>query len=510
MVLSGTYIMNDDIDYREIRYRLENYAVFRIFRKESAAFMLGFFHEQFKRRRRSDVPQSEFVAALGTFQEFMRLGGEEGAPAREPEAYLAEWANEGFLRKYYPADATEACYDLTPDSERALEWIGELARRPFVGAESRLIALFDALRDLVYGAAFDPAEQRAELERRRAEIDAELGRIDRGESGRLDETRVLERYYGAEDAARRLLADFKQIEQNFRDLDRETKERVIAQDRSRGSVLKEVFEHRDAIVSSDQGKSFSSFWAFLMSLDKREELADLVDRVLAIPAVEATAKSFSLDSLDSRLVSAGARVQDMTYRLNEELRRFLDERSRREGLRVGELVEAWKRLALECRDDPPAARDFMTIDGEPELSLVMDRPLYEPEEEVVIAERPESAGRPSVAADALYDLDSVDLGALAARVRALLARSSQASLSEIASCFPISQGAAEVLGYLSLASEAGSGAAWGAVASGGAVAGGAPGAPATARATIRARNERRDANLVIDSPDPAFLPEARA
>jgi hypothetical protein len=100
--------MNADIDYREIRYRLGNYAVFRIFRKESAAFMRGFFHEQWKRRRRSDVPQSELVAALGAFQEFLRLGGEEGAPA---------------LR----------------------------------GVESRLIALFDALRDLVYGAAFDPA-----------------------------------------------------------------------------------------------------------------------------------------------------------------------------------------------------------------------------------------------------------------------------------------------------------------------------------------------------------------
>ena len=485
--------MNGDLNYPEIRYRLENYAVFKILRKESAAFMLGFFYDQWKRRHRADIGQSELVAALGAYQEFVRLGEGEAFAPRESQAYLDEWANEGFLRKYYPAEAEEACYDLTPDSERALEWIGELSRRPFVGAESRLLALFDTLRELVYGASFDPAEQRAELERRRSEIDEELARLERGESGRLDATMILERYYGAEDAARRLLADFKQIEQNFRDLDRETKERVIASDRSRGSVLKEVFEHRDAIVSSDQGKSFSSFWAYLMSLDKREELADLVERVLAIPAVKSGAKSFPLDSLDSRLVGAGARVQDMTYRLNEELRRFLDERSRREGLRVGELIEAWKRLALECRDEPPADRDFMAIDGEPELSLVMDRPLFEPEAEVIIAERPASAGSPSVEVDALYDLDSVDLSSLASRVRILLAESPQASLSEIAARFPVAQGAAEILGYLSLAEEAGSGASFG-----------------EARATIAARNERRGARLEIDAPDPAFMPEAEA
>jgi hypothetical protein len=482
--------MKDEFDYQEIRYRLENYGVFRILRKERAAFMLGFLQDQFKRRHRADIGQAELTAALGAFQEFVRLGEGKEAPPREPQAYLDEWANEGYLRKYYPLEATEACYDLTPDVERALEWLGELTRRPFVGAESRLLTLFETLRDLVYGASYDPAEKKAELERRRAELDAELARLENGETIGLDDTRILERYYGAEDAARRLLADFKQIEQNFRELDRETKERVIASDRARGSVLKEVFEHRDAIVASDQGKSFSSFWAFLMSLDRRDELADLIARVLAIPAIRDASRFFPLDSLDSRLVSAGARVQDMTHRLNEELRRFLDERSRREGLRVGELVEAWKRLALECRDDPPAYRVFMELEGEPDILLVMDRPLFAPEAEVVIAERPAEAGSPSVGTEALYDLDSVDLGELAGRLRALLAESSQASLSGITGRFPVSQGAAEILGYLSLASEAGSGAVWG-----------------DSRAEIRARNERRDTRFVVDSPDPEYLSE---
>ncbi len=254
--------MEAQLDYHEIRYRLETHAVFRIFRKESAAFMLGFFHDQFKKRHRADIGQAELTAELSAYTAFVRMAEGDDEPRREPNAYLDEWANEGFLRKYYPADSSEACYDLTPDSERALEWLGELARRSFVGTESRLLSLFDALKDLAFGASFDIDERKAELKRQKAEINEELKRLERGEATTLDDTRILERYYGVEDAARRLLADFKQIEQNFRDLDRETKERVIASERSRGAVLKEVFEHRDAIVSSDQGKSFGSFWGF--------------------------------------------------------------------------------------------------------------------------------------------------------------------------------------------------------------------------------------------------------
>ncbi|MFH2114210.1 MAG: DUF3375 family protein, partial [Spirochaetota bacterium] len=134
--------MEDQLDYHEIKYRLESNGVFRILRKDSAAFMLGFLLDQFKRRHQVDIGQAELCDELSAYADFIRMaeGGED--PKREPASYLDEWANDGFLRKFYPPGSVEACYDLTPDSERALEWISELARRSFVGTESRLLALF--------------------------------------------------------------------------------------------------------------------------------------------------------------------------------------------------------------------------------------------------------------------------------------------------------------------------------------------------------------------------------
>lgn len=110
--------MKEELDYQEIRYRLETYPVFKVLRKESAAFMLGFFHDQFKRRHRADIGQTELASSLAAFREIVRMSEGGEVQPREPQAYLDEWANEGFLRKFYPPGVTEACYDLTPDSER--------------------------------------------------------------------------------------------------------------------------------------------------------------------------------------------------------------------------------------------------------------------------------------------------------------------------------------------------------------------------------------------------------
>jgi len=60
----------------------------------------------------------------------------------------------------------------------------------------------------------------AELERRRAEIHAEIERIRGGALSLIDASGVRERFLHITDAARVLLSDFRAVEQNFRDLDR--------------------------------------------------------------------------------------------------------------------------------------------------------------------------------------------------------------------------------------------------------------------------------------------------
>ncbi len=444
-----------ELSYTEIRYRFQSHGVFRFLRKERAAFLIAFLIEAYKRRHRSDIPQGELVGQLAAFAEAVRIESGEEAPAIEPQRNLDEWADEGILRKYYLSGSDEARYDLTPEAERAIGWVTELTARQFVGTESRLLKIFDLLKELVFGASLSLPERIAELERRRAEIDQEIDRLRSGSAAGLDATKIRERYFEVEDTARRLLADFKQVEHNFRDLDRRTRAERLAAERSRGSVLKEIFELRDRIMSSDQGRSFSAFWAFLMSAEKQDELSELVQRVSALPEVSALPKGYPLELMKPHLVEAGARVQRMTHRINEELRHFLDEQSRREGRRVAELVEEVRRLALKVRDDPPPGRAFLSVEGDPDVDLIMERPLFHPELVVAITERPEALGSTSADTAPLYEVDAVDLDLLRCRVRAILRDRAQASLAEVAAAFPLEQGVAELLGYYTIASQTG-------------------------------------------------------
>ena len=48
-------------------------------------------------------------------------------------------------------------------------------------------------------------------------------------------------------------------------------ERIATWEGGKGVLLEEIFGNRDAIVDSDQGKTFPAFWDFLMSPARQEE-----------------------------------------------------------------------------------------------------------------------------------------------------------------------------------------------------------------------------------------------
>ena len=89
-----------------------------------------------------------------------------------------------------------------------------------MGTEARLLTLFELLRQVSEGSETDPEARIAELNRRRADIDAEIARIQRGDMPLLDRTALRDRFQQFIQLARELLSDFREVEHNFRALDR--------------------------------------------------------------------------------------------------------------------------------------------------------------------------------------------------------------------------------------------------------------------------------------------------
>ena len=91
------------------------------------------------------------------------------------------------MRKFYRQGSDEPQFDLTPATEKAITWLETLTQRSFVGTESRLLTLFELLKQMSEGSETDPQTRVAELHKRREEFDAEIARIVAGDVPLLDD-----------------------------------------------------------------------------------------------------------------------------------------------------------------------------------------------------------------------------------------------------------------------------------------------------------------------------------
>jgi len=444
------------MDFEALDRLRQSHPAWRLLKADSAALVASFLHRTFLKPNIRTLSESELALKLEDY--LFHLGkdhGEDRFP-RAARAYLEEWASDrqGWLRKYYPANSDEPAFDITPATEQALDWLASLSRRPFAGTQSRLIMLFELLRQLADGTDTNPASRIAELERRRAEIDREIENIRGGGALPLiDATGVRERFLQISDSARALLSDFRVVEQNFRDLDRAARERIATWEGGKGALLDDILGNRDVISDSDQGKSFRAFWDFLMSPDRQSELTDLIGRVFALPPVRELGPDRRFLRVHYDWLAAGEVTQRTVARLSAELRRFLDDKAWLENRRIMEILREIEGRALQVRTAPPEG-PFMDLDDlAPDIRLVMDRPLYSPPMRPAIEAAIELSNASDIPADALFDSLFVDKDALAGQIRRLLQRRSQVTLGEVAAAHPLEHGLAELVAYFSLASE---------------------------------------------------------
>ncbi len=441
------------LDYATLEILRQNHPAWRLLRSDNAPFVAGFLHRVFIAPNERVISQADLAAALEDELFVLRERyGPETFPRTAP-AYLNDWADNarGWLRKFYPAGSDEPHYDLTPATEKALAWLASLTERAFVGTESRLLTLFDLLRQMSEGSQTNPQIRTAELQRRRDEIDAEISRIAAGDIDVLDDTSLKERFQQFIQIARDLLADFREVEHNFRALDRQVRERITLWDGAKGALLEEIIGDRDAITDSDQGKSFQAFWDFLMSQTRQEELGRLLEEVLALPPIAETRPEPRLRRVHYDWLEAGEHTQRTVARLSEQLRRFLDDQAWLENRRIMDILRSVESQALAVREAPPSGA-FMELAGPAvDIELPLERPLFRPSVKPLITDVELEIGEGAVDTAALYNQIVVDPAALARHIDQALQSRSQVRLDEVIAGNPLHHGLTELVAYLELA-----------------------------------------------------------
>lgn len=438
------------MDYEQIVQLRDQHPAWRLLRAGNAALILSFLGRHYVEENNGATPASRLAAALDDeLYSANSLSAEERYPKAAAD-YLDDWSTDGagWLRRFYPQGSDEIHYDPTPAFEKAYAWATSLPSGAFVGTESRLQTVVELLRQIVHGTETDPETRLAELRRRRDDLDAQIAAAEAGHVELLDSTAVKERYQQVGQTARELLADFRQVEENFRTLDRSAREKIASWNGSKGELLGELLGDRTSIAGSDQGRSFQAFYDFLLSETRRDELAALVARTQQVSAVDVDRR---LATIHHDWSDAAERTQRTVRQLSEQLRRFLDDQVWVENRRVLDLIREIESAALTCRESPPGLGLNLDVPGI-ELALPFERPLYDARPAAVVDSslKLDTDAGSEADIDALLHQQVIDHAKLAANIRSLIPQRATAQLEDIVGLFPLQQGVAEVVAYLAL------------------------------------------------------------
>ena len=458
------------MDFERVLFHIKHSATLRLLQSRHAPMAMSFFFFAFKFKNRLQIPYSELKELLTEFLENLDDDAKQ-AYTLLPQQFLDLWSHDsqGFIRKYFELNQDELMTELTADTERALEWMQNLEKREFVGTQSRFLSIYESMKRIADQTEDNPESRLLFLKEQRKKLEDEIKAIQAtGMVNRMDATQIRERFLNLIEDSRRLISEFRLIEDIFKDITRKIKEKKLKEAVTKGEILQEVLDAHDGLEESDQGRSFSAFWSFLISEDQQNQLRTFSEKILETPEIREFVRKnpdrqfdTSLLKLKSQLLQVGQKVLKSKFRLSEELRKLLHQKALVENKRVLALASEIKKLLLEHRATflEPGLKDFTTLPDGLGIYLPLSRPLWQPSCDARFVNKQLETSAEKESMQALQNLTSImnappiSESELEARIEKLLGNTRQISLSEVVKAFPIQFGTFEVLGYLLIATK---------------------------------------------------------
>ncbi len=438
--------------------RLRQQPIWRLLAADNAptitALLQGLLHDGERQ-----LPASLLHERLARELEELRAHGH--AVPRTAQAYVAEWLGSGWLERRFPEGASEEQYELSTQAIGALRFLGSLDSSRNVATESRLALVIQQLVQLARQTDDDPHSRLAELLAERERIDAQIAAVSEGRVDVLDDTRALERAREIIALADELAEDFRHVRDDFQQLDRDFRERIIDDERERGEMLEALFAGVDVIAESESGRSFDAFWRLLTDAEQSGQLEAAVDAVTGrdfARKLDRRERSFLLH-LTRTLLDRGGHVHDVLQHFARSLKGFVQSRAYLEQRRLHQLLKPTQAEALKLRDQVRSneAIDYTLILSSARLHSLSRWRLNDPGTSQVdgVIVRAEGAAITLDSVGELVAQSEIDFRTLKQRVHTLLDDHAQCSVGTVLQHYPAEQGLGSVVGYVALGSRHG-------------------------------------------------------
>ena len=258
----------------------------QMLRLRNAHWILPFLYTVFKEENRHVIPEESFIQLLTETLSQHEDGTEDIEEARiafgedeqtRSRKYIMNWVQKRLLQDFQDAEGT-ILYQLSSHTEKVFQWLHSLQVRKHVGTESRFKLLFNSLQDIVEHTEDDRKKRLELLKDKRAEIDKEIKAIEMGVAPEnYTNAQVTERLELFTRLCYELISDFREVEDNFKQIHRAIVEQHTRAEQGKGAIVGFAFEAYDALRQSPQGRSFYAFWDFLISRTGQQYWKELTE-----------------------------------------------------------------------------------------------------------------------------------------------------------------------------------------------------------------------------------------
>lgn len=458
--------------YADLQHFLQQSPAVRQLRSNHAAMTISFLYRVFRAQQQPSIPLQELTHKLADYLSLIGFIDDEADPSTGPgilsfvsndyyeraDLYIKRWAGDD--NRYIYINLHEKTHEpyatLSRYTEKVFMALDILREKEFIGTESKLLDLFGKVQELVQRTNSDPEERIKELQQRKRSIDEEIKLIRKtGEVPVFEPWQIKSRWADIERLAAELSGDFREVEENFKEIYRTISRKHADATLSKGQLLRLTFDALEELRSHDQGRSFYAFWEFLMDESRQQALQDMLQQLYDL--LEKTSIDYGnkqLLQLQQILHRAGIKVLQTNELLGYKLSRIVVEKEKGNRRKTRETLHKILQQALQQIDKPDRQQVAIWIDDRPAIALPMERKPGEKPVDNKFGSVPQAA---RLSLDQLTELHklmddgTIDKGTLQQNISTLLRQQAQVSLPDVVAAYPCTRGLAELLSYVSIA-----------------------------------------------------------
>jgi len=373
--------------------------------------------------------------------------------------YIQNWTNKGFLTNYQD-EAGEIYYELSSHSSKTLDWLSSLKKEEYVGAESKFKNIFNQLKELVEFTNEDIEKRIQLLEDKKLEIEQQIQRIKIGEDVKVfQEFEIVPRFNQLTKSAKELLSDFKEVEDNFKEITKGIYHKHAEGNLTKSHILEFTFDAIDELKNSPQGKSFYAFYTFILNPALQEEWSTLTKELYkTLEEKEIEITDYFLKGMKKYLHSSGQKVSKANDKMAEKLSRIIRENETSKSEVTKNIIQEIKKSLVEISRVKIKPDISFELEIDIDINIPFERKLtFEQSEELIYKTKPKLADEDishSNHLNKLYNLSAIDKEILRKRIKDVLRDKSQTTIAEVIENFGgIEKGLPELFGYIGIIKE---------------------------------------------------------